>query len=123
MPVVPIIPMVVVLIIALLPAAFVVAVWSWVRWLRRRADAPSWAVSIGYGFVVLGALPVLVGAVWSVLAVVGAKAGEPGEKARALGEGISEAMNCGALGLIVAVLGALWLGFCTWRWRGKSRGA
>jgi hypothetical protein len=120
MPVVSFVPVVVVLVIALLPAASVIALGLWARWLRRRALVPRWAVSIAYGLVVLGALPFVVGAVWG-WAVMGTKAAERGDKARMLGEGISEAMNCGSLGVMIAVIGLLWLGFCTWRWRKKWR--
>jgi hypothetical protein len=37
--------------------------------------------------------------------------------ARALAEGISEAMNGGALAAVPAIVAAAWLLFCSWRWR------
>jgi biopolymer transport protein ExbB/TolQ len=58
-----------------------------------------------------------------VLVGHGAVSGEStdaSQKARVLAEGISEAMNWSAFGLLVAVVAALWLGFCTWNWRRGS---
>jgi hypothetical protein len=60
-----------------------------------------------------------VGAVIVAVHPVGGVQIEPSEKARALAEGISEAMNAEALALLVAVLAAGWIGF--WRWRGGGR--
>jgi phosphate/sulfate permease len=52
----------------------------------------------------------------------GTLAGErvgPSQKSRMLAEGISEAMNCGALVFLVAIVAAIWLAF--WSWRSRER--
>ena len=121
MPSVPFLGLLLTIVIALLPAAAIAGLGLWARWLRRRALAPQWAGSIAYGLVVIGALPFVGGAAWGAWTVMGANAGEPGDKARVLAEGISEAMNCGALGLLVGIGGMLWLGFCTWMWHRAAR--
>ena len=69
--------------------------------------------------VIVSAALVALTAVGLVWAVFESKAGSTVDRAGTLAEGISEAMNCGAFGLLVAVLGMLWLWFCTWKWRKK----
>jgi hypothetical protein len=106
-----------------LPTASVVALGFWARWLRRRATAPRWATSIAYGFAGLATLLIAGGGARGAWEMLGAKGSAPGEKARALTEAISAAMYLGALGLLVAVVGAVWLAFSTWRWRVRRRPA
>jgi len=48
--------------------------------------------------------------------------GIPSTLIAALAEGISEAMNCAGIGLVVAAIGGFCLGFCTWRWRPSACG-
>ena len=109
----------------LVPPAGVVGVWLWARRLARRDGVPRFAVRGGYGLASLGALVVVLGAVRGMLVGVGAMSGEtigPGQQARALAEGISEAVNWGALAFLITVVAALWLGVCSWKWRGAPRG-
>jgi len=76
------------------------------------------------GGLALAALAIAFGVIFGVVVGHGAVSGEgidPSQKARALAEGISEAMNWSAFGLLIALVAALWLGFCTWRWRQGSR--
>lgn len=79
------------------------------RWARRVWRRRS---GLGLAAMVLGvavAVPIavgLLGTLWALLRVfmaLGSESVEPSAKARALGEGISQAMNCGALALIVGV--------------------
>jgi hypothetical protein len=109
--------------IGLLPVAAVVGLGVWARRLARRTSAPPLARYVSYAFAVVGTLPILFGLGSGVYVAIGPVSGQtidPSQKARALAEGISEAMNCSALGLVVAGIGALWLGFCTWRWRRRA---
>jgi hypothetical protein len=109
----------IVLIVSLLagPSGCVIGVGFWARWLRRRRTAPRFAVATAYVLVIVAAALVALTAIGLVWAVFESKAGSTVDRARTLAEGISVAMNCGALGLLVAVMSAAWLGFCTWQWR------
>jgi len=102
----------------------VVGLGFWTRWLGRRSSVPRFAYRTSYGLVALAALAIAFGVIFGVVVGHGAVSGEgidPSQKARALAEGISEAMNWSAFGLLIALVAALWLGFCTWRWRQGSR--
>ena len=113
-------PLVVMVVVtALSPAVFLVPLVLWARWLRRRTGAPRFVVRVALALAALAAAVTLFGVVVSVRALLSAGADESAEaygKARALAEGISEAMNCGALAVVVALVLALWLLFGTWRW-------
>jgi hypothetical protein len=78
----------------------------------------SWRAA---GIALVLALGVVRGALVSVGDVSGETLG-PGQNARLLAEGISEATNWGALGFLITVVAALWLGVCSWKWRGAPRG-
>ena len=96
------------------PAISVVGVWLGARRLHRRAEVPRFVASVGYALAAGAGLIIVGGSVSGVLRSMGAVSSEidgPSQKARLLGENISEAMNCGALGFLVAVVGAVWLGF------------
>ncbi len=105
----------------LLPTAGVVAVWIWTRWLGRRTAAPRFAAATGYSLVTLSAVPLAYGVASSQFLGTFNPGSSPSERSRKLAESIAEAMNCGALALIVAFVGALWLAFCTWRWGPTAR--
>ena len=89
---------------------------------------PRFASRVAYVLVVPAALSVVFGVACGLLVgvgIVGRGAGsgesiEPSQKARVLAEGISELMNSSAFGFLIAVVAALWLLFCTWRWRRTS---
>lgn len=111
-----------VLIVAILgvPLLSIVGVWLGARRLRRRTDVPRFVPRVAYVFATVSALVIVVGTVAGVLRSMGSASSEsdgPSQKARVLGEGISEAMNCGALGFLGAVVGAMWLGLWAWRFR------
>jgi hypothetical protein len=100
------------------PAFSVLGVWLGARSLSRRSGVPRLVPRVAYTFAAGAGLIVIGGSVSGVLRSMGAVSGDsggPSQKARMLGEGISEAMNCGALGFLVAVVGAMWLGFWAWR--------
>ncbi len=103
--------------IALLPVAPVMLLVLWARQMRRRAVTPGWATGVAYAMIVLALLFVLGGVLIVASEMLGAAPAEPAEKARRLAEGVSEAMNNDALGLLVGGLVALWLGCCTMLWR------
>lgn len=114
-------------LVVIVPVGSVVSVWAWARWLARRATAPRFAVFVGYAFAMLSLLPMVLGVVYAIVAVVsvvrpgaGQDPAAPSQKARVLGEGISEAMNSAALGVVIALVGSGWLLFCTVRWRRRS---
>jgi hypothetical protein len=96
----------------------VVGVSAWARQLGRQTKVPRFASRVGYVLAILSALAIVFGIVSGfVVARSGLTLYGPGEKARALAEGISEAMNCSALGFLFSVVAALWLLLCSWRWR------
>jgi hypothetical protein len=80
-------------------------------------------VWIAYGLTGLAGLAIVGGVVSGVMTAIGpARSDDRSDvsgRARFLAEGISEAMNCSALGLIVAVVGIVWAVF--WNWRGRPR--
>jgi len=94
----------------MITAALGLGIGLWIRWLWRKTSAPRWTLVVA---ATLASLPLaggLLGMGMSVLSSIGATAMpmvDPSHKARMLAEGISEALNCGALGLVIAVVMAL----------------
>ena len=111
--------------IAVAPGVLLIPLYFWAQWLARGNAAPRFAVRTANVLLALGALLTLVGlgGALSVVATPGPAEveGAPSQKARALGEAISEAINCGALVVVVAATLALWLLFGTWRWHWAPR--
>jgi cytochrome bd-type quinol oxidase subunit 2 len=105
-----------------LPPASLITGWAWARRLRRSSKLPRFAIWVAHTFVALGGVVSMIGFVLGGTAILTAphQPGDTRDKARALAEGISEVMNCGALGAVVAASAAVWLGF--WRWRAGRRG-
>ncbi len=120
----PLVSWLAVLAILTLPALSVVGAWLGARKLSKRADVPRFVRWAAFTLVVPGAAFIALGLVSGLLVGFGRVSGEavePSQKARRLAEGISEAMNCGAVGFLFAVVAALWLGFCAWRWGRADR--
>jgi hypothetical protein len=110
-------------VVFLLPPLSVVGAWIWARRLGRRTDVPRFVKWVAFALVVPGALFIALGVISGLIAGFGRVSGEtvePSQKARRLGEGISEFMNSSALGFVFAVAALLWLGFWTWKWRRKA---
>ena len=106
--------------VLLAPPASVVGLILWARGLSKAPGTPPYAAWVAYGLAALGGLAVAAGLSLGVVSTTSALNGEmvePSERARHLGEGISEAMNCGALGLLIAAIAAAWVLF--WRWRAR----
>lgn len=85
------------------------AVWLLQRtWKRRKTRSPSMTVMavVIAGAVFLGAFGTLLGLV-RAFGAVGVENVDPSQKANMLAEGISEAMNCTALGFAVGVPGTV----------------
>jgi len=117
---VPLVSWLVVVGILALPALSVVGAWLGARRLSKRRDVPRFVRWAAFALVVPGAAFIALGLVSGLIVGFGRVSGEavePSQKARRLAEGISEAMNCGAVGFLFAIVAALWLGFCAWRWR------
>jgi hypothetical protein len=112
-----IIGVVVVAAIAAVPLVFAACLWFWVRWLAKKTSTPRFATRVGYGVVTLSGVSIAWGFAMGLSAVSALGSGSPQERSRSLARGIAETTNGGALGLVVALLGAVWLGFCTWKWR------
>ena len=86
----------------------------------RRQRAGRFTVWAAYGLASLAGLLIVAGMVPGVLAVTGVfqtEGVEPSGKARALGEGISEAMNSGALAVLIVIVGVA--GLVVRRWWGR----
>jgi hypothetical protein len=108
--------------ILLVPPASIVGLVLWAPRLANRPGVPRFAARVVYGLAALGGLAIAAGLGLGVVTATSAVAGdatEPSEKARHLAEGISEVMNCGALGLLVAGVAAGWIVFWTWRTEGS----
>jgi hypothetical protein len=104
--------------IFLIPPASAIGAWIWARRMSRRPEVPDFVSRVAYALVILSAVMILFGLVYGSLVGIDAITSDGSEqKARALAEWISAAMHSGALGVIFAVVAALWLLFCTWRWR------
>jgi hypothetical protein len=106
------------------PLAIVGGVWIWARWLARRSTAPRFTSRVAYALVIAACLPIAWGYGFGIVHAVGLLGlpaanldDGPSQKSRVLAEGIAEAMNCGALGALIALVSAVWLLFCTVRWR------
>lgn len=99
----------------LVPAASVIGVWIWAR--RLSPEVPPFASRVAHGLVILSALAIVAGVVAGLVVGRGVMlSGGPSERARWIAQGVSEAMNASAVGLMVVALTALWLLFCTWHW-------
>ena len=113
--------------IAVAPSVLLIPLYFWTQRLARDTAAPRFAVRTANALLALGTLLTLVGlagALYVVATPVPAEVeGAPSQRARALGEALSEAMNCGVLVVAVAAMLALWLLFGTWRWHWSLRGA
>ena len=111
--------------ILLVPPVSIVGLVLWARRLSKTRGAPRTAARVAYGLAALGGLVIVAGLGLGVVSATSPLTGEgvePSEKARHLAEGISEVMNCGALGLLVAGVAAGWIFFWRWRTRGSSAG-
>jgi hypothetical protein len=81
---------------------------------------------VAYGLGGLACLTIAAGIAQGIFVALGGWRGEPTEtsdRARNLAEGISEMLNCAALGLLVAGLCAVWIVFwkVLMRWRTRRR--
>jgi hypothetical protein len=89
--------------------ATVATVWWSTRLWRRRGEIPKRALAVA-AIVATAAIAGALGTVAGLVMAVGAVGGEsvdPSHKARMLAEGISEAINCTALGLVVWIPSAI----------------
>jgi hypothetical protein len=111
---------VVVAAIAPVPLVFVACLWFWARWLARKTSAPRFAMRVGYGVVTLSGISITWGLALGLAAVSALGSGSPQERSRSLAKGIAETMNGNALGIVVMIVGTLWLGFWTWKWRRRT---
>ncbi len=91
------------------PGVAVVASLVWARWLQKRPATPSFAAWVGYGLALASTAMLVVGFLYGARVFRHLDAADPTEKARALAEGISEAMNASAFGLLLAVTALAWL--------------
>jgi len=107
--------LVLVVLLALAPVALLAPLFLWARSLRRRG-VHRVGVWTAYVLIAVGVLVTSFGVLFTVrvMAVPPAPV-DPSQKARALAEGISEAMNCGAFVAMLAAAVAVWL--AVWRWR------
>ena len=104
-----------------LVGAMATAWWSRRLWRRRKGLAVRTriiAVVVATS-AVLGALGTLIGLV-KAFGAVGGESIDPSQRARILAEGLSEAMNCTALGVVVWVPSAIALIFATRRHGNRS---
>jgi hypothetical protein len=115
--VVPVFGLVLALGIFAVPPAAVLGLWLWVRRLQRRVGLPRFAKWSSYtligvaGVITIGTVVVLIQSVLAVRA--------PGlsaaQKQSILASGIAEAFYNGVFGVLLVVIGVLWVGFVRWR--------
>jgi len=105
-------------LIFLVPPASVIGVWIWALRISGRPEVPDFVSRVAYALVILGTLVIVFGIVYgSLVGIDAVTSDDTKQKASALAEGISVAMNSSALALLLTVVAALRLSFCTWRWR------
>lgn len=97
----------------------------WTRRLGHRPGVPRFAYRTAYSLVAVARLVIVFGVIFGVVSCVLAGYGtvqnaDGSQGGRAFGEGISVVMHRSTFGFFIAVVAALWLGFCTWRWRRGS---
>jgi len=95
------------------PPAATVGLWLWIQRLQRRVGLPRCARWTAYVLVgVSGVITVgtVVGLIQSVIAVR-APGLSAAQKQSILASGIAEAMYNGAFGVLLVVIGAIWIGF------------
>jgi hypothetical protein len=95
--------------IFLVPPGAAVALVLWARRLQLRAQLHPAAAAVAYVLAAAGGLAIGGGVVHGIIrATVGIRSDvEPSAKARVLAEGISEAMNSAALGLLIVLVGVV----------------
>lgn len=111
----------VLLLVVFVPLTAFVGLGLWARWLCLRTAAPRLLV---YPPASLPAAIAGLGLVIGMLRAGGTIGGgdaEVGHGARLLGQGISEAMNCTAIGMVLAVVATAWMLGLTWRYRWSRR--
>jgi hypothetical protein len=107
-------------VILLVPPTSVAGLVVWARRLGRSESVPRFAVRVAYALVGLAGFTIGMGLVLGIAAAHGGLSDESAgtsDRARRLAEGISEVLNCSALGLASAGLCAVWILF----WRGRGR--
>jgi hypothetical protein len=119
--------MIFVVVLAVSPMLFVVPLFVWARWLRRAAKAPRYVAKVAYVLISIALVAVISGSVGAARVFRGAtvcvESGAASEMARLIGQGVSRALNCGALAVLAAILAAGWLLYGTWRWHWAGRRA
>jgi biopolymer transport protein ExbB/TolQ len=104
-----------------LVAAVATARWSGRLWKRRMELLPRarTIAAIVTASAMLGALGTLVG-LGKAFGAIGGESVDPSQKARMLGEGISEAMNCTVFGIVTWILCAIILSVMMRKRGGRS---
>jgi hypothetical protein len=116
---------VLVVLVAAVPAALLVALFSWTRWLQGQTGPSRYALWAAYLLLTLGAVQAVREAMRAGVAVLSAVSQDISsiDRQRLLANGIAAAMYNGMLTAAVAIAVTLWLLFCTWRRRWASSGA
>src|SRR5262249_51938737 len=111
----------IVLIVALAAPGVIawLALLALTRRARRGTRAPAVALHIATASLVVAGLLIATGILGTIHAVVRSRsiAGNREERMRALFEWVSHALGFGWSGLVLAIVGLIWVGFCMWRWR------
>jgi hypothetical protein len=103
------------------PPAGAIGLWIWVRRLHRRVGLPRFARFSTYTLGgVAGILTVgtVAGLVQSMMAIR-APGLSAADKQRILASGVAEALYNGEFGVLLVLVGAIWVAFV--RWRGSRR--
>ncbi len=107
----------------LLELPVVIALIFWARWLGGKYGAPRWVRWVGWTIAAAWAVAFALSLHLLVASfgAVAAESADPAQKARVLGESISETMHLALLGSGVVVVGIVALLVLTWRhhWSAK----
>jgi hypothetical protein len=102
------------------PALAVAGSWVWARWLARRMPAPRFVSRVAYALAGLSTLVLVLGVAYGARALTVPATLAATEKARALAEAISEAMNASAFAGLMTLATFAWLLVFTLRARRGS---
>jgi biopolymer transport protein ExbB len=96
--------------------------WAWRLWMRKKLSVTTIVAALAAATALLAAVGTAGGMIGMIQAVSAGSAEtvDPSQKARLLAEGISVAMNCTALGLVVALPVILVVAYVTRRKRSDS---
>jgi len=103
--------------VLVVPSGCVASVWLWARSVARSAGPRRVVARAGYACALLGATSITLGLAHALFVVVMLGPSSPVVRSRVFAHGIAETFYAGVIGLLVALVGGVWMAFWTWRRR------